>query len=366
MPWRLADAACSHRATPSIAFIVAGNLRSFTDARAHQSLRHHLIDGLGGNANSSVFIYGKRDTEQWRPHNQPAHNERDVRSGTDDEELKAAEQYISAHGGPHVFSQYVQSSKQAEIININCLHFQKSLKDSSHPEFKYALSALGQVHAVAMAFRMMLRHEQQHSFRFDLVARVRPDGMWWHTAPAHCFLKPGFAYTMDDHFWITPRAGAERVFDAFDDYRKCGNELSANHMTQGVAIECCGGGATGIFLGALKRWFPLRLAGETVFTALPKLLNGARDGTGKGPLGLWSFQVLKVAHEAIQETENATRTHLADASSPHCGPRYVNGHDGGMAVYPDLPTCNAVLRPAFGTNGVGVHEDVALNHGAIN
>ena len=64
MPWRLADAACSHRATPSIAFIVAGNLRSFTDARAHQSLRHHLIDGLGGNANSSVFIYGKRDTEQ--------------------------------------------------------------------------------------------------------------------------------------------------------------------------------------------------------------------------------------------------------------------------------------------------------------
>ena len=132
-------------------------------------------------------------------------------------------------------------------------------------------------------------------------------------------------------------------------------------MTQGVAIDCCGGGATGIFLGALQRWFPLRLAGETVFTALPKLVTGARAGTGKGPLGLWSFQVLKVAHEAIPETENASaRTHLVathDANlSPHCGPRYVNGHDGGMAVYPDLPTCNAVLRPAFGTNGVGVHD----------
>ena len=242
--WRMADDVCTGRA-PLIAFLIAGNLRSFADPRAYKSLRHHLIDGLGGNG--AVFMYGKRDREGWRDKQDlgrfSGSGERPFVTGTSNEELQAAEDYISSDGGPKVVSHYVSSTPD-NISNPKCAWLQLQTSHKERDDWKYAFSALGQLHAVAMAFRMMLRHEEHHKMRFDSVVRLRPDGIWWQSAPPHCFLQPGYAYALDDHFWLTPREKAETVFDAYAEYTKCGNELPATHIDMGVAARCCGGGAT--------------------------------------------------------------------------------------------------------------------------
>ena len=58
------------------------------------------------------------------------------------------------------------------------------VSSSEHPAHRYAMSTLGQLHAVAMAFRMLLRYEQRFRVAFDWVARVRPDGLWWQSTRA--------------------------------------------------------------------------------------------------------------------------------------------------------------------------------------
>lgn len=351
--WRLADDVCPDgewnpgkvTGSAKIALLISGNLRSFRDPRAYKSLRHNFINGLGGK--SIVFIYGEIEHERWRNNEDLARfssqNSQTASQSQLEEELRAVEDYISKDGGPRVISRYVDATPD-NIRNTNCSWLHSELYDVRRSEHKYSISALGQVHAVSVSYHMMLKYERTHGMHFDLVARLRPDGLWWHSAPPYCFLKPNFAYFLDDHFWITPRDKAEKVFDAYSEYLRCGNTEPSSHFSANVAVQCCGGGATMVFIGALRRAYPLRSSGEISAvgpTPGVQLLRGSGD-----QLGLWSFQLLRVVSE--RPSNEKQRDVLG-----HCEARYVNdpyagckGCRGGQAVYPDINSCYRALRPS--------------------
>ena len=104
--YSFANDACAGLARPKIAFLLSGNIRSFTDVRVYKSIRHHLVDGLGGNA--TLFIHGKRASERWAR----GIDDYMPSDGTDegDDELRAAIGYLSAHGGPPVLAEFVAAT----------------------------------------------------------------------------------------------------------------------------------------------------------------------------------------------------------------------------------------------------------------
>ena len=180
---------------------------------------------------------------------------------------------------------------------------------------------------------MMLSHERRHGIRFDRVARVRLDAQWWHSAPPYCFLSPSSAYSEGgDHFWLIPRDGAERAFDVYGEYLRCGNgHVSRHHVEAGIAVRCCGGGPTALFVGAMRRAWPIR--SDLALTNFPGA--GAEHGRCSVPLlpgsvlqtGLWGLHLVRVASSS--STTTTTTSDDTRSSGGGSGGSGVLGSGGG-------------------------------------
>ena len=459
-----AHTACEAGSTrPLIAFLLSGNLRSFADPRVYRSVRHHLIDGLGGN--STVFIHGKRLPERWargydleqydsdhgrqqqqqQQQQQQLHHQHArpgaaaAQAGTSEEELREAIRYLSLNHGPHVVAQFVAASGgsggsrnnatsgessgnvggsvgsvgSGGLLNPNCswpdvgLEKHKVLpvggpgatalsaamqqqQQRAHARDEVltaklagvALAYVGQLHSVSASFELMLAYERAHAVRFDRVARVRLDALWWHSAPPWCFLSPSAAYShAADHFWLIPRDHSESVFLLYRTYLLCGNAdgVGRHHLESNVAVRCCGGGPTALYVGAMRRLYPIRSE-----MAVHGFNNPNSERLCPVPLksgsmvqsGLWGVHLLRVAHSP-QPTGDAGKGGDESRSGASGRNASLSGGDGAaafgrgqlastevlnlcrngytasaehpMAVFPDVETCYRALRPAFET-----------------
>ena len=238
--------------SPLFALLLVGNFRTFYDPRVYKSIRTNLIDALG--ARSVVFIYGKLDSEnvrgrrrdtgaQIRPSdpNFSGHQHRI-------EEITHAAAHLSAHGGPEVVMDVVNSSRSRTLINPGCPWLAFQGKDRPHWEEGY----VGQLQSHAMGFEMMQSYEAQKNVRFDYVAKVRLDAMWISSVRPWCTYRKDAAYVIfpqpADWFQLVPRRMAERSLKGpFARYQSCKAE---SDMVRFQA-QCCGGGPTAQLLGAV-------------------------------------------------------------------------------------------------------------------
>ena len=366
MPFSFADLSCPRGRRPTLAIAIAGNLRAFTDKRVYMSIRHNLIDALG--ANATIFAYGKRANERQMRGFDPSSSafgrfsEADTEDepqapGTSDAEIRRACDYLSHDGGPRVVARFTMATPTG-IVNNNCSWYRAGpvMPGSSRRYVVLQFAYVAQLHALAHAFAMICAHEQQHGLRFSLVARVRFDTQWWQSAPPVCFLDPKAAYTSGgDHFSLMPREKAESAMALYATYRRCGNALPPTYLNEQVTINCCGGGPTALFQGAIRRTFPLRAsiaetlnstasstepaAAASASSAADEALNhnvALKPGSAT-QVGLWSPLILRIpGSETLASLRKTCRSYTLGYGEAH----------SQAAVFPDIETCVRALRPA--------------------
>ena len=266
---------------PTFALLLVGNFRTFYDPRVYKSIRTNLIDALGeapirtasraeiilrcfahprtaarlpAGAPSVVFIYGKLDSENVRGQRRDTNSQ--IQSGGPNysprqrplEQMTKAAAHLSAHGGPRVVMDVVNSSRSSTLINPGCPWLAFQGKDRFHWEEGY----VGQLQSHAMGYAMMDAYEKSNNMKFDYVAKVRLDAMWINGVRPWCTLRRDAAYVIwpqpADWFQLVPRAVATKSLrDPFARYQSC---KTVDDMVRWQA-QCCGGGPTAQLLGAV-------------------------------------------------------------------------------------------------------------------
>ncbi len=237
---RFVDELCSTRPKPLTALLIAGGFRSFTDPRAYMSVRQNFIDSFGGNI--VVFIFG-RLTSEYRPQHNIRKNTSKYNTRMEHvAAVHAAAAALAENGGPPVILS-IANGTSPNIVNAKCGWY----PDNMH---MVEMSYVGQLHSWYIVNQMMVQYEQEHGVKFVRVAKARPDLVWLTGVKPWCAYSETAAYTsaVQDWFFLLPRSASHRVLSVpFETYLKC----NSREDMEKIAAKCCGGGPTGLLLGAL-------------------------------------------------------------------------------------------------------------------
>ena len=291
------------RPRPLIAVLICGNFRTFGDPRVYKSIRHNLVEALGGDI--VVFVWGRMDSahKAFEPLAKVKHTARGEPAmytyAQHLERIRTAAAYIAKGSGTgggqdvEVHLQLANSTDTAGLVNERCTWLD-ALKYSSNQAHRPLVGQLGATPSSAVArdrwlsswratrlqyvgqmsthhevFRMMEGYERLRGVRFDRVAKARPDGVWLRAVAPYCAYLPAAVYSVSkqpaDWFFLGPRdVVADAMRGVWERYRVCVGESFTPYVA-----ACCGGGPTGAIMGAFARsnaaiigpTYPVKMAG---------------------------------------------------------------------------------------------------------
>lgn len=326
----LADDLCAPSPKPRIALMACGNMRTFGDPRVYKSLRHNVVDALGGN--TSVFVWMRLGDDAYKvneeEHARPGYQRLDYVHSL--EKVRTAVSYIAKHGrNVEVIFEYVNGTSD-DIFNDNCSIFD-SLKTHKQAWLRKLFpSYIGQMHTHYMAFQMVEAYELQQGMKFDYVIKTRTDIVFLRSVMPFCAYLPNAVYTgrdsPSDWILLMPRAVAHEAMRAvWDRYRSCddGTKFLKDSMA-----DCCGGGPTGLVVGAV-----MRMRAPMVGPAYPKRMH---QGPAINPPAGSVFLKHDAFHMAIMR--DATENFF-------CKGVYL--YSNTMEFFPNADACRRVLEPDF-------------------
>ncbi|KAL1524993.1 hypothetical protein AB1Y20_019869 [Prymnesium parvum] len=237
-----ADIACPNQPT-AIAVVIAGSLRSFTRPLVYTSMRHNLLEALGGH--QVVFLYGKL------MHHHLANAHVDAASAVDMKSVEQAVAYLSGNGSTTVELEIEDQSAgnhSFKPVPPPCYLYPSTQRS-------YLNNYVGQLHSNYMGIGMVKTYEEAHNMSFSMVVRVRPDTAFMRSVQPHCTYSRTMAYMSHpepaDWMMILPRYVAEFVLHApFQYYLDCWRHANETLRAPKEA-HCCGGGRTALMVGGV-------------------------------------------------------------------------------------------------------------------
>ncbi len=256
-----------------MAWLFAGNTRTFGLPFVHTSIRQNGIESFGGEA--STFFFRKLEEEQDPGGMNP--------TTVDDPGLEEA---VAALNCTRLVAVHALSSSTP--LNAAC---------SFMPGNPTEPRNVGQMQAQASVYELLLAEEAQRGYRFDVIMHARPDVAWlaplppwtawplsgsrgWYPGldygispsrggpdPALPAFPPGWTQNCfegmpTDMFALLTRPAASVFYSAYERYQKCSAPFPPQY-------SCCGGGVTALWMELMKsseqvdtwaRWpFPIML-----------------------------------------------------------------------------------------------------------
>ena len=326
----LADDLCASSRKPRIAVMACGNLRTFGDPRVYKSFRHNLVDALG--ANTTVFVWMRMEDDAYKVTSQEPLRPGYQRSSYDEgmQKVRAALSYIARHGkNVEVLFEHVNGTSN-DIINDKCpiFDFLKNSKEAWHR--RLFPSYIGQMHTHYMAFRMVEAYEQQHGMQFEYVIKTRTDLVILKSVMPFCAYNPTAVYTgkdfPSDWFLYMPRAVMQEAMrGVWDRYVACRDGVK--YLKESMA-ECCGGGPTGLVVGAVIRMHAPLIGPPYP----PRLHQGVFAAPPAGSVAM------KHEHFSLAIMRDATDNFF-------CSGIYL--YSNTQEFFPNVEACRKVLDPDF-------------------
>jgi hypothetical protein len=205
-----------------VAILIVGLSRSITPALMLPSLREHVLRGLG-EKHVHVFVHTcARANSDFSDEQQTAERQELVdmyRELIPEEVLKAVVVTSPDYG------RYQVHIRLATELNSSDEAMRGVPRMWEYPFERYPLTLIIQFDSMQDLFRLVLREEIRQEERYSHMIRIRTDSIWSARWPPHHVLSarvppasnsvavvPTQGPLLDDHFWISSRAAAWRVF----------------------------------------------------------------------------------------------------------------------------------------------------------
>lgn len=201
---------CSSFKKPKIAICIAGASRTFHTELVYKTIKHNLLDSLGGE--QIIFAYLK--TTDARGDRRSKNNGLIL---SDEEKISKAINYIGIKKENYILEKNPNVQLPINLDNIK------------NPT--YELSLAGQLTNRKKVTDIMINYEKQNNITFDFIIIIRPDLSWPYACMPFCMYDLTVCRMKHDWVFWFPREYLEKiVYIPYNKYFNCEELLNSRSI----------------------------------------------------------------------------------------------------------------------------------------